>query len=134
MVGSPMSLADLRRIDAGVKVTCRRCRRVRTLDREKLSEDLMSRRLSLAWELLPSQLRCTCGAKGAWVRPVPFSDAGDDVQGLVDRLVAAADRMMSAVLPRSTAAPVLLEMATAREEFEAAKRALLTWACSSRST
>ncbi|USI72729.1 hypothetical protein [Sphingomonas morindae] len=127
MVGDPKSLTDLRKIEAGVQVTCRQCGRVKLLDREQLIADLVRRCRPLTWSTLPAQLRCACGSKRVYLVAMPFAGRDGPLEPLVQRLVAAADRMVAALGRASTAAPALREMAEARMEFEQAKRALLTW-------
>ena len=127
MVGDPKSLYDLERIEAGVQATCRECGHVRLLNREKLIGDLMRRRRPLSWETLPTQMRCACGSKRVHLIPMPFSDRKTPIAKLVETLVVAADRLVTALATRGSATSELTEMAAARQAFEDAKRALLAW-------
>lgn len=73
MVGHPKHLSDLRRIQASLRVTCRRClhRREFTLAE---AEALLAGR-NQAWELLPGYFRCArCTVKQAELLPIPFGD------------------------------------------------------------
>lgn len=130
MVGSPKSLLDLRRIDAGVRVTCNACGRTSLLEREKLIDDLLRKRRNLAWGLLPRYFRCSslaCRSKDVALRPEPFAAAETRGNALVDHFVLAAERLIVAMRASGSATPELQEMAAARSGFEAAKRALLDW-------
>ena len=50
MVGPIRSLTDLRRIEAAVRVTCKKCGFIRMIDREELIKQCQFHRSSLDWE------------------------------------------------------------------------------------
>lgn len=74
MVGDPKYLSDLDRIEARLRVTCRRCRNVREFGTDELGRELFRRRKNTAWELLPDHFRCRCGAKWPRLLILPFAE------------------------------------------------------------
>lgn len=95
MVGNPKRLEDLERIDAGVKITCRRCKRERLASRERLIRDLTKRGLSTAWDALPHRLRCACGSKEVEILAMPFTGGEEDGEALLEALLRAFEHAQS---------------------------------------
>ncbi len=76
MVGSPKSLADLRRIEAAVQLTCESCRHRWVRDREELIAFLLFHRKSIDWQVVPHELGCEkCGKSPVRMLPLPFTTA-----------------------------------------------------------
>lgn len=76
MVGPPKTLHDLRRVDGAVRVTCRTCGHVATLDREALIRTRMGQRRSCEWDAVRAELVCrsrTCDSHDVKVDGVPFA-------------------------------------------------------------
>ncbi|RUN76509.1 hypothetical protein EJC47_11095 [Sphingomonas sp. TF3] len=76
MVGAIKSLTDLRRIEAAVRVTCKKCGHVRMIDREVLIKHCSFHRSSLDWEDVRAGLWCWrsgCLSRNTHVEALPFS-------------------------------------------------------------
>ena len=59
MVGPPKTLQDLRKVEGAVRVTCRACKAVQTLDREELIANRTAFRQSLDWRVVQATLPCS---------------------------------------------------------------------------
>jgi hypothetical protein len=81
MVGDPKDLSDLRRVEATLRVTCRRCGHAREFDIGELGRELSRRRKSSAWDALPHHFRCGCGARRPRLLPIPFGARRSDELG-----------------------------------------------------
>ena len=72
VVGNPKHLSDLRKIEATLRVSCRRCGHAREFDIGELAQILMAKRKSDVWTELPQHFRCQCGARRPRLLPIPF--------------------------------------------------------------
>lgn len=129
MVGPPKSLLDLRKLDADLRVTCRRCGRTHDFHREALTALLMQRHKNLAWDMLPSHFRCSveaCRSKDVRLAVVPFGRPKSR-RTAVERFVRAVEEMLAAIGQGDENVPALQRMSAARLEYEEAKAALIAW-------
>ena len=126
MVDHPKRLEDLERIEAGVKVTCKRCRRERLLNRETLIHDLTRRGLSTAWDMLPHRLRCACGSKAVEIVAMPFTSGEEDGEALFEALVRAYERS-EAVCRLPLDGDGCWERSASSRELHCAKVAMRAW-------
>lgn len=94
MVGPPKTLYDLRKVEAAVRITCRSCQKVTTLDREELIQLRAAHRSSLDWRLTQVDLQGWCCVGGsARVDAVPFAEGNPEM-----RARRAATRRMNIAL------------------------------------
>jgi hypothetical protein len=127
MVGHPKDIGDLAKIEAGVKVTCRRCKRERLLDRERLIRDLTRRGLSTAWDLLPGNLKCACGSKAVDIVAMPFTSGEEDGEALFERLLRAFERHNALGETGRTNGEWCRAVSDASKELHRAKVAMRAW-------
>jgi hypothetical protein len=131
MVGPPRTLHDLRRIEANLVVTCRACGRAKEFDLETLIADLLRRRRSLEWHLLPGHFRCGapgCGSKDIRLSAPAFPnrlrlESLPEIRAFLD----ATDLLIARLLDVHMQAEARDAVAQARTDYEAAKRALIGW-------
>lgn len=97
MVGQPKNLHDLAKIEADVRITCRRCRFEEDWTREDLARHLHAIGGSTVWSEITRHLTCRrhgCGSRDVRALPVPYARRQANVPrrvGKLDaRLIAAA--------------------------------------------
>jgi len=76
MVGPPKHLSDLARIEADVRITCRRCQFEEDWTRDQLAKHLFDIGGSLVWSEITRHLRCRrfgCGSPDLRALPVPYA-------------------------------------------------------------
>ena len=76
MVGSPKHLHDLAKIDADVRITCRRCRFEEDWSRDALAKHLHAIGASTVWSEITRFLTCRrwgCGSNDLRALPVPYA-------------------------------------------------------------
>ncbi len=76
MVGPPKRLSDLAKIEADVRITCRKCRFEDDWKREDLAAHLHAIGASTAWSEITRFLKCRrwgCGSNDVRALPVPYA-------------------------------------------------------------
>ena len=129
MVGQPKNLADLRKIDADLRVVCRACGRRRVFDRELLHSDLLRRGKSTDWTLMPRHFRCSgrgCRSRDVRLEILPF--ARREVPPVLATFLAAVEAYVEARTAPGVESERLSRIGLAARQLEAAKQALLMWA------
>ncbi|WP_205481576.1 hypothetical protein [Sphingomonas arenae] len=91
MVGQPKHLSDLRKIEADVRITCRRCRFEEDWTREDLASHLFEIGGSQVWSEITRHLTCRrfgCGSRDLCALPVPYARRGANMSRRVGKLDA----------------------------------------------
>lgn len=112
MVGAPKHLSDLRRIEADVRVTCRRCGFEDDWSVDDLSRHLLSIGGSTVWSQITATLRCRrdgCESGNLRLLPVPYARRTANLPRRVGKLTATI----------LEAAVTILEQAAARSAGQA---------------
>ena len=89
MVGSPKHLSDLARVEADVRIVCRRCGFEEDWTRAALAERLLAIGGSQVWSEITRHLRCRsfgCGSTELRALPVPFARRTANVPRRIGRL------------------------------------------------
>jgi len=89
MVGPPKHLSDLRKIEADVRITCRRCRFEDDWTREGLAKHLFEIGGSQVWSEITGHLTCRrfgCGSRDLRAIPVPYARRGANMAKRVGKL------------------------------------------------
>jgi hypothetical protein len=101
MVGSPKHLSDLAKIEADVRVTCRRCRFEVDWRREDLAQHLREIGASLVWSEITRHMLCGrpgCGSPDLRAVPVPYARRAANltrqIGKLDERLIETALRIL----------------------------------------
>lgn len=113
MVGSPKHLSDLRKIDADVRITCRRCGYEDDWTREALVDHLFAIGGSQVWSEITRHLRCRrfgCGSPDLRILPVPYARRPANMPRRVGKLdaqlVGTAMKILEEAVRRSAKQPV----------------------------
>ena len=108
MVGSPKHLSDLRKIEADVRMTCRRCGFGFDLAREASAEHLFAIDGNQVWSEITRHLRCRrvgCGSPELRALSVPFARRPANMPrwaGKLDaQLVGTAMKILEQAVARS---------------------------------
>ena len=91
MVGQPKQLSDLRKIEADVRITCRRCGFEDDWTSDALTKHLFEIGGSTVWTEITRHLHCRrfgCGSRELRALPVPYARQAANVQRHVGKLDA----------------------------------------------
>lgn len=105
MVGPPKHLSDLHKIEADVRIICRRCRFEDDWTVADLSTHLFAIGGSTVWSEVTRHLRCrraACGSSDLRALPVPFARRQANLPRQVGKLDAALIEAAMAVLVEAT--------------------------------
>lgn len=108
MVGPPKHLSDLLKIEADVRITCRRCGFEDDWSREALAEHLFAIGGSQVWSEITRHLRCRrfgCGSADLRAVPVPYARRPANMPRRIGRLdaqlVGTAIKILEQAVARS---------------------------------
>lgn len=108
MVGPPKHLSDLRKIEADVRITCRRCGFEHDWTRDALAEHLFAIGGSQVWSEITRHLRCRrygCGSAELRALPVPYARRPANMPRRVGKLdaqiVGTAMKILEQAVARS---------------------------------
>lgn len=108
MVGPPKHLSDLAKIEADVRVTCRRCRFEVDWRREDLAQHLREIGGSLVWSEITRHMVCRragCGSPDLRALPVPYARRPANLRRRIgkldERLIETALRILVDAVARS---------------------------------
>lgn len=106
MVGQPKHLSDLHKIEADVRITCRRCRFEDDWTREALAAHLFAMGGSQVWSEITRHLRCRrfgCGSSDLRAQAVPCARRQANVPRRIGKLDAQLVRTAMKVLEEAVA-------------------------------
>lgn len=106
MVGQPKHLAELKKIEADVRITCRRCGFEDDWTPEALSKHLFEIGGSSVWSEITRHLSCRrfgCGSRELRVLPVPYARRSANVPRQVGKLDAQLLGTAMTILERAVA-------------------------------
>ena len=80
MVGPPKRLEDLSKVDGAVRITCRKCKAVRTIGLAEVIRARHAAKLSTDWHAVQRGSSCPeCESRDVRVDGVPFGDRNPEV-------------------------------------------------------